>query len=156
MLNVPHFNQREDGFCLPACVQMVLAFYGVQANQEQLSKQMGVVAPIGTSLRSITRIRSSLPKTLTVSASEAEDVQQLYDALSKGTPPVLRVITGDLPYWTFATTHALVLIGIEGEQAFVNDPAFSHAPIALNREFLFLAWMNAGALFGLIERQQNS
>lgn len=91
-----------------------------------------------------------------MSASDANDEQRLYAALSRGTPPILRVITGDLPYWTVATTHAVVLTGIEGEQAFVNDPAFSQAPIALDRDSLFLAWMNAGALFGLIERQQNA
>jgi hypothetical protein len=113
---------------------------------------MGIVIPIGTSLKNLTRIRPSLPKTLTVSASEADDERPLYDALDNGTPSILRVITSDLPYWTYATTHALVLTGIEGEQAFVNDPAFSHAPIALARESLFLAWMNAGSLFGLIER----
>jgi len=45
MLNVPHIKQHVDGFCLPACAQMVLAFYDVQTNQVQLARQMGVVVP---------------------------------------------------------------------------------------------------------------
>ena len=28
-LNVPHYPQTDDGYCLPACVQMVLAYLGL-------------------------------------------------------------------------------------------------------------------------------
>ena len=34
-LSVPHIQQIEDGYCLPACVEMVLAFYGIQRSHER-------------------------------------------------------------------------------------------------------------------------
>ena len=128
MLDVHHIEQLADGFCLPACAQMVLAFYGVQVDQVRLANQMNVIAPMGTSIRNITRIYPSIPKSLGVSVGEADDERPLLAALINNCPPILRVMTGDLSYWAITTTHALVLVGIEGAQAFVNDPAFSDAP----------------------------
>ncbi|MCB0088080.1 MAG: C39 family peptidase [Caldilineaceae bacterium] len=33
-LSVPHFPQQADGYCLPACVQMVMAYWGIDRSIE--------------------------------------------------------------------------------------------------------------------------
>lgn len=37
-LPVPHRLQKQDGYCLPACVEMVLAYLGISASQEQFPR----------------------------------------------------------------------------------------------------------------------
>ncbi len=47
-LPVPHRRQIADGYCLPACVEIVLAYQGIAADQEQLAQRLGTVARGGT------------------------------------------------------------------------------------------------------------
>ena len=37
-MNVPHFQQELDYSCLPACVRMVLAYYGDQRPEPELRR----------------------------------------------------------------------------------------------------------------------
>ena len=39
-LPVPFFKQNETGYCLTACVQMVLAFQDISRSQDVLAKQL--------------------------------------------------------------------------------------------------------------------
>jgi hypothetical protein len=38
-LDVPYHPQVDDGYCLPACVQMVLAYLGLPSTQEHLARE---------------------------------------------------------------------------------------------------------------------
>ncbi|MBE7469862.1 MAG: hypothetical protein DPW09_20670 [Anaerolineae bacterium] len=38
-LPIPHRPQLADGYCLPACVQMVLAYWGIERDQAELAVQ---------------------------------------------------------------------------------------------------------------------
>ena len=46
-LFVPHVRQIEDGYCLPACVEMVLVFYGIHRPQAQIAKQLDIIEGAG-------------------------------------------------------------------------------------------------------------
>lgn len=48
--------------------------------------------------------------------------------------------TGELPYWEVDTPHAVIVAGIEGEQAYLFDPAIDTAPVTVNVGDLMLAW----------------
>ncbi|MCB0174576.1 MAG: C39 family peptidase [Anaerolineae bacterium] len=39
VLSVPHRPQLADGYCLPACVQMVLSHLGIERDQTKLGKE---------------------------------------------------------------------------------------------------------------------
>lgn len=41
-LPVPHRSQLAEGYCLPACVEMVLAYWGVERKQSALAARMGM------------------------------------------------------------------------------------------------------------------
>jgi len=41
-LNVPHLRQNEDGWCLPACVAMVAAYYQQPLLQADIAEWLGV------------------------------------------------------------------------------------------------------------------
>ena len=67
-------------------------------------------------------------------------VLELEAWLSREIPCVLFVRTGELPYWDVDTPHALVLTGIEGDKAFVLDPAAETVPVVVQLDDLVLAW----------------
>jgi hypothetical protein len=55
--------------------------------------------------------------------------------------PLLQFVrTGELPYWTVDTPHTVVLAGLEGDQAFLFDPATDSGPYAVPEGDLLLAW----------------
>ncbi|MCL4301550.1 MAG: C39 family peptidase [Anaerolineae bacterium] len=37
-LPLSHKSQKGDGYCLPACIQMVLAYLGISRHKSQLAK----------------------------------------------------------------------------------------------------------------------
>ena len=46
LLDVPCHPQKSDGYCLPACVQMVLDHLGLPYVQEQLARELDVLRPL--------------------------------------------------------------------------------------------------------------
>ena len=45
-LPVPHRPQQSEAGCLPACVEMVMAYWGIEQTQVELATQLGT-DPIG-------------------------------------------------------------------------------------------------------------
>ena len=67
------------------------------------------------------------------------EYEDLLNALSNGTPPILFVFTGELQYWDESTLHALVLSGVGNDMAYVNKPAFAE-PVQVKMGDLLLTW----------------
>lgn len=67
----------------------------------------------------------------------------LSEHLQQGTPCIIFLRTGSLPYWDIDTPHAVILAGLEGEQAVLFDPAFTVAPQMVDVESFMLAWSYA-------------
>ncbi|RMF26161.1 MAG: hypothetical protein D6759_20150 [Chloroflexi bacterium] len=40
-LPIPHFQQSTDGYCLPACVRMVLAYLQIERSEAEISHLLG-------------------------------------------------------------------------------------------------------------------
>lgn len=86
---------------------------------------------------------------LTVAYSET-DLAGLEGMLEEGHPVIIFVRTGDLPYWTHSTDHALLVVGCDESSVYVNDPNRSEAPIAVPRGDLELAWLERDCHYALI------
>ena len=50
-LTLPHKLQQGDGYCLPACVQMVFGYLGIAHTQAAIAKTLGLNPPLGTVIR---------------------------------------------------------------------------------------------------------
>ena len=94
LLQVPHRLQLADGYCLPACVQMVLAYWGIEQDQHVLAAQMETIADGGTPGPRVKRLQS---RTLNVTYGDGE-ISDLQSAIQRGTPPIALVLTSELPY----------------------------------------------------------
>ena len=136
MLFVPHRKQQADGECLLACVEMVLAYYAISVSRQQLFRQLRIITGFGTAISNAAWLKAPGIQ-CQVRIGRVEDLQAYINA---GVPPILAIDTSSLPYWSESTQHAVVLVGLEGEVAYVNDPMFAQSPIQMPTAALWLAW----------------
>jgi ABC-type bacteriocin/lantibiotic exporter with double-glycine peptidase domain len=107
-LPVPYFPQKNKGYCLAACAQMVLGYWGIVADQDKLAYQLGVEPGVGVPARRIRRLAS---KSLGV-IYESGEWESLQEWLAKGLPVIAAIQAGELSYWQGDYfQHAVVVIG---------------------------------------------
>jgi hypothetical protein len=146
-LDIHHCAQHIAGYCLPACVQMVLAYLGrsvsvavYSTDQDDLAMRMGVKPFVGAPYSAIKRLIS--PGVHVVYARQG-NLPTLRDALNHSLPVILFVQAGELAYWQgHKSQHAIVMIGWDGatQTAYVLDPAMPPAPLTVPLGDLMLAW----------------
>lgn len=78
---------------------------------------------------------------------------QIQDHLANDHPCIAFVNTAELPYWTEATGHAVVVVGIDDDNLYLNDPAFHDAPKKVSQGDFLLAWLEADEYYALIQRK---
>lgn len=147
LLPVPHYQQSDSGRCLPACTRMVLAFLGYQISEDELASLLGTQY-FGTPAPNLSHLLR-LGFHVLYEATTLETVQRY---LAEGTPCLVFVQTGDLPYWSENTGHVVVAIGIQDEVIFVNDPALPVAPQKIPLDYFLLAWSEFDHRFAVISR----
>jgi ABC-type bacteriocin/lantibiotic exporter with double-glycine peptidase domain len=141
LLAVPHRTEAFVGACLPACCQMALAFWGISESQAEIAAQIGHIEGAGTPSRNITRL---VAFGVEVVWHEEGKVDELRQTITDGKVPVVFLRTGELPYWDQDTPHALVVVGVEADTVYVNDPAFENAPVPVPAGDFELAWDEFG------------
>jgi hypothetical protein len=134
---------------------MLLASLGIQQSQTDIARVLNTKAGVGTPIPNITRLTSRIRslRELNVSFYETGEPHDLENALRAGTPPILRILTGQLPYWSENTSHVLILTGLDNDIATVNDPGFDQ-PQQVSFGDLCLAWDDGGNTYVTITRGQ--
>lgn len=144
-LNVPHLKQREAGWCLPACVAMVAAYWQQPLLQDDIARWLdasGVGVPASRIQRLAQRGFQVIYRTGSLDDLEAW--------MRRGVPCILFVRTGELPYWPVDTPHAVVLAGIESGHAYLFDPAVDRAPMDVSVGDLMLAWSHFDYMYAVL------
>ena len=117
-LNVPHLQQANPGWCLPACVAMVTAYWQQPLLQDDVAKWLGT-RRIGTVASRVQRLGQ---RGFDVAYHDFGTLIDLEAWLNQQVPLVLFVNTGEFSYWTIETQHAVVLGGFTGNDAHLFDP----------------------------------
>ena len=134
-LNVPYLQQGEAGWCLPACVAMVAAYWQQPLAQADIVRWLETRG-VGTPASRIERLAQRGFEVIYRTGSLAE----LEAWLAQSVPCILFLRTGELPYWEVDTPHAVVLVGLEADGAYLLDPAVETAPVKVSPGDLMLAW----------------
>ena len=93
-LQIPHFQQSVEGYCLPACVRMVLAYWGLPRSEAAVRRVLGT-RTFGTPSFAVQRLSQ-----WDVQVRYCEwSIAQLLDALDAQHPVILFVRTGFLDHW---------------------------------------------------------
>jgi ABC-type bacteriocin/lantibiotic exporter with double-glycine peptidase domain len=77
---------------------------------------------------------------------------RLRDLIAVAVPPIAFIWTGDLPYWAINTPHAVVVVGLDNDNIYVNDPAVSVSPQSISIGDFLLAWAEFDNRYATITR----
>lgn len=135
LLPIRHVLQEDASGCLAACAQMALEFAGVSTTQRQLNRILGLTEA------GIPASRVQLLAQFAVDVHYAagdEAILQL--ELDRGTPVIVFLSTGDLPYWSANVQHAVLVVGYDDERVYLHDPVFGEAPQTVTWGDFLLAW----------------
>lgn len=145
-LSVPHVQQRKSGECLAACAEMVLLHLGISVAYTRLLELLQVRTGLGVPA---SNIRHLVKLSLEVRYQNGA-LADLSVHLQQNRPCIVFVKTGELSYWAEAIDHAVVVVGLDEQFIYVNDPAFPTAPIQIDRAEFDLAWLEWGEKYAII------
>lgn len=135
-LAVSHHRQRQQADCLAACAAMVLDYLRVPIGYDHLVRLMGIryFGAAFSNLRNLEALGVSV-------AITRGDVSDLKSHLESDSPVIVALNTVALPYWKEDAAHAVVVIGIEHDRVFLNDPAFERAPQVVPLDAFLIGWI---------------
>ena len=149
LLLVSHRPQIEQADCLAACAAMILDYLQIPVNYPRLQRLLNIRS-FGAVFSDIVNLRT-LGVSITVDEGDLSAVQGY---LESGLPVIAAVNTGYLPsYWKEAVGHALVIIAVEDEGVYVNDPALLTAPRLITINEFLTAWGEKDFLYAVIGLQ---
>jgi len=136
LISLPHYQQSAEGYCLPACARMVLAYLGLELTEAEVSQTLGA-QEFGTPSFAVQQLTA-----LNVQVTNREwSVAQLLDALRAKAPVLVFVRTAFLDHWTQDVAHAIVIVGaVENRQVWIHDPMWPTGPLAVSWDGLLAAW----------------
>ena len=151
LLKIPHCKQESDHSCLPACIKMVLSYFGVQKREQEI-RSLLKTRPAGTNPLNVVRLRKwNLEASVTFS-----NLEELKSYLIQKKPPIVLLWSGKLSYWDsneyLDFLHAVVVIGYDDEMIVVNDPAFDDSPKTVQVYEFLEAWSYSQQMLILIEK----
>lgn len=115
---------------------MLLAYVDIEVSYPHLLRLLNVQS-FGTPARNLYRLSQTGVEVVYREGS----MSILEEAILAGRPCITLVRTEFLPYWTYSTDHAVVVVGIDDDHILLDDPAFAQHPMRVTRLEFELAWM---------------
>ena len=148
LLPVAHREQVSEAECVAVCVAMVLDYIGINASYERVmqilqTKEWGTV---------VSRIQA-LEQLGVLVIYKQGTFAELQTHLSNNHPPIAFVATRELPYWNGDEQHAVVVVGLDDNYIYLNDPAFPTPAIPVSRGDFDLAWLEWDELYAVLMRR---
>lgn len=121
MLRVPYFKQNRDYTCGPACLRMVLAYYGIEQDEVTLT-MLCRTNVFGTSLDAITTAATQLG--LNAEWIHAERLSDAMNLLTQETLLIAHVDAVRLYQLDKDITvgHLIVLLAVQETAIYFHDP----------------------------------
>lgn len=146
-LNVTHYKQQGRADCLAACAAMVLDYQGLPVNYSRLLRLFDITPDLGAPASRIRRLAH-----LGVKVSYGSgDLEDLRNYLAQGMPVIVFVRTIHLSYWDADSRHAVVVVGMDETQVYLNDPFHDTVPQFVARLEFALAWDEMDNTYTVIE-----
>jgi ABC-type bacteriocin/lantibiotic exporter with double-glycine peptidase domain len=148
LLNVPYSHQKIYGYCLPACVQMALAYLGIERSQDELARILGMFVDFGVPASHLLRLRS---RHIQIKYEREGNLSELRHWMNQQISVIACVHTGLLSYWqNQITQHAVLVVGIDEQKIYLLDPAKTEKVIAVLIDEFLLAWDEMEFAFAVI------
>lgn len=141
MLSVPYAAQIDDGACLPACAQMVLAYLGRSVKQAQLIRLLGTT-DAGTPF---SRLRLLSQFGIEVDLHTDGTLAELRGRL----PAIVALHSDWLSDQQVTGQHAVVIVAMDDSNVTVLDPAKDKNPVQLSNDEFLAAWIEMDSVFAV-------
>ncbi len=126
---------------------MVLAYYNVAYGYRQLIKTLRIQPDLGAPFSNITKLAEI---GLLVGYRQNGTLETLHLLLTQGWPCLIAVDTGELPYWQTSTGHAVVLVGMDNQHVYLNDPEMTVGPLQVPTGDFYLAWQEHSLRYAVL------
>lgn len=136
MLKVSSFKQTDSSRCGPACVKMVLGYYGIMATENQVAKKCNWTFEKGCDNMDMVKALNSYGlKSILQTDCTYEDIQK---CIKKKIPVIVDWFThGVNPSTTImANGHASVVVGLDNDNIFLIDPEDGKQRSIPRKEFM--------------------
>jgi ABC-type bacteriocin/lantibiotic exporter with double-glycine peptidase domain len=128
---------------------MVLQYLQISIDYSQLLAVLETDRA-GSYFSNLRRLEDRLGLTLELAQGD-DDLDLFYHYLDQGLPVIAYVNTGELKsYWQYTTFHAVVVVGLDEQFVYVNDPYFADAPKEVARGEFVLAWLEQDYRYAVI------
>lgn len=114
-LKVPYYRQKKIYTCGPACLRMVLAYFGKKWSIGQIIRNSGTTAKYGTSPRKM--VSAAKRAGLIVRVSKNSTLQEIRKQLDFGRPVVVCYREP-----AYNEGHYAVAVGYRSDKFIFNDP----------------------------------
>jgi ABC-type bacteriocin/lantibiotic exporter with double-glycine peptidase domain len=137
-LLLPHIKQTTVDTCTPACVRMVLAYYGVEMQEDELARLFGTQPGGGTVLSQL-RLLAPFGFDVTEGKATFDDLRR---AVNSGSPVITPVLAEHLGTYGQGECggHCVVLTGVSKREVAIYDPQRDNAPDEIPLPRFQLAW----------------
>ncbi len=126
---------------------MVLAHQSHSVDETTLARLLDT-KPFGTAVANVQRV-SALGFNVSFGSSSLANIRA---ALDKHVPVIAFVMTGHFKYWSLNAAHALVVVGLDDENVYLNDPWSETAPQISAIDDFLAAWAEFDHLAAVISR----
>jgi hypothetical protein len=113
---------------------MVLTFLGQPKPYETLARVLGT-RWFGTPVDNILHL-DQLGVQVAIEEMTLEEISYY---LQQGLPVMAFINTADLPYWDVNSDHVVVVVGMDEQWIYINDPYFPEAPQQVSKTSFELA-----------------
>ena len=136
-LTLDHKQQEDFGYCLPACIEMVFAYFGIRRSQSSLAQILGLIIPAGVPCSRIKRLASSKIDVI----YQEGTLDDINNWLNKQIPVIVFLLMSELPQWRGEELqHAVVVVGLDKQTIYLMDPALETGPTPTPIDDFILAW----------------
>ncbi len=150
-ISVLHRQQLDEVYCLPACVQMILDFYGLTRSQSEIARTLDLRPGFGVPASNIVRLRTSV---ITPHYIVDGTLDHLKAWLQQGSPVIAFVQAGELHQWHGRRAqHAVLLVGADAQEIHIHDPALTYGPIEVTIDEFLIAWQEMDNRYAVLVKQ---
>lgn len=147
MIKVPFFLQELKSSCFPACLRMLLSFYGVEVQENKLRDLCNVAEGRGASWFDARRAIESFGLNLKMKINGT--ISELKDLVENGVPVIVGLDIFDLG-WDEHRGHTIIILEINDELIY-HDPQRGRE-LKISKEKFIEIWKKRDNRLGYVEK----
>ena len=145
-MRVPFIPQIRDGYCLPACAQMALAYHGIVVEQDTLITLLNATDE-GAPFSRIMRIEKYGVR---VELHRNAKLDAVIAAVNINAPSIVAVNLLFLPYSMEDFDHAVLVTNANSDEISLLDPATETGVYSVPADAFLAAWTERDCALAVI------